>query len=492
VQAKTAMTVSDTALVGNYDYRVVALSVVIGVLGSYAALDLAERLTAARGRARFAWLAGGATAQSIGIWSMHYTGMLAFRLSVPTWYDWPAALLSFLPAMLGAVAELVIVSQSQMGARRLLGGSVFKGSAIVGLHYTAMMSMRFQGMCRYSPAIVTLSVVFAIGFAWLSLWLMLFFRGGSVGRQLRRIGSALLMGAAICLMHYTGMAAVTFTRSSAPPELSHALPVSFIGILAIGSIALTVIGVVVVTSMFDRLHQHRELLRVTSQQLRALSASVSSAREDEGIRIARELHDELGSALTSLKWDLETVSSAVSDSLEGARVEEIRRRMAAMTVIIDAMIGRVRRIAADLRPSVLDDLGLPDAIEWQVQQFQARTGIASRCECTPEPVPLTKEQSIQVFRILQEALTNILRHASASRVDVWAGVEAGVFTLRVRDNGRGISDEERSAVRSLGILGMRERAALVGATFDITGLPGQGTTITVRVPLRPAVVEARP
>jgi signal transduction histidine kinase len=268
--------------------------------------------------------------------------------------------------------------------------------------------------------------------------------------------------------------------------------VSFIGIMAIGSIALTVIGVVVVTSMFDRLHQHRELLRVTSQQLRALSASVSSAREDEGIRIARELHDELGSALTSLKWDLETVSNALSDSLEGARVEEIRRRMAAMTAIIDAMIGRVRRIAADLRPSVLDDLGLPDAIEWQVQQFQARTGIASRCECTPEPVPLTKEQSIQVFRILQEALTNILRHASASRVDVWAGVEAGVFTLRVRDNGRGISDEERSAVRSLGILGMRERAALVGATFDITGLPGQGTTITVRVPLRPAVVEARP
>ena len=99
------MTASDIALVGSYDYRLVALSVAIGVLGSYAALDLAERLTDARGRARFAWLAGGATAQSISIWSMHYTGMLAFRLSVPTWYDWPAALLSFLPAILGAVAR---------------------------------------------------------------------------------------------------------------------------------------------------------------------------------------------------------------------------------------------------------------------------------------------------------------------------------------------------------------------------------------------------
>jgi signal transduction histidine kinase len=157
--------------------------------------------------------------------------------------------------------------------------------------------------------------------------------------------------------------------------------------------------------------------------------------------------------------------------------------LAAMTSIIDSTIGSVRRIAADLRPSVLDDLGLPDAIEWQLQQFQARTGIASRFERAAEPVALTKMHSTELFRILQEALTNILRHAGASRVDVWAGVESGVFTLRIKDNGRGITDEERSAVRSLGILGMRERAILVGATFDITGAPGQGTTITIRVPL---------
>lgn len=268
--------------------------------------------------------------------------------------------------------------------------------------------------------------------------------------------------------------------------------VSFLGIVAIGSILVTVLSVVIVTSMFDRLHQHRELLRVTNEQLRALSASVSLAREDEGIRIARELHDELGSALTSLKWDLETVSNAISRSLDDARVAEIRGQLAAMTAIADSTIGRVRRIAADLRPSVLDDLGLPDAIEWQLQQFQARTGIATRCECAVGPVTMTNEQSTAVFRILQEAFTNILRHSGATRVDVWVGVESGVFTLRVRDNGRGISDEERSAVRSLGILGMGERATLVGATFDVIGVPGQGTTITVRVSLRAAPNEARP
>lgn len=484
MQTQTAMTASDIALVGSYDYRLVALSVVIGVLGSYAALDLAERLTDARGRARFAWLAGGATAQSISIWSMHYTGMLAFRLSVPTWYDWPAALLSFLPAILGAVAELVIVSRSHMGVRRFLGGSVFKGSAIAGLHYTAMASMRFQGMCRYSPAIVTLSVVFAIGFALLSLWLMFFFRDGSVGRQRRRIGSALLMGAAICLMHYTGMAAVTFTRSSAPPDLSHALPVSFIGIMALGSIAVTVIGVVVVTSMFDRLHQHRELLRVNSAQLRALSASVSSAREEEGTRIARELHDELGSALTSLKWDLETMLSGLSESLDRARVEQIRHQLAAMVTIIDSTIGAVRQIAADLRPSVLDDLGLLDALEWQTHQFETRTRISCRYQASLDDIELTKEQSTAVFRMFQEALTNIRRHAQASSVEVQVTNESGVFVLRVRDNGRGITDQEQSDRRSLGILGMRERALLVGATFEVTGSVAGGTELIVRVPPR--------
>jgi signal transduction histidine kinase len=213
---------------------------------------------------------------------------------------------------------------------------------------------------------------------------------------------------------------------------------------------------------------------------------------DEGIRIARELHDELGSALTSLKWDLETVSNSISRSLDDARVAEIRGQLAAMTAITDSTIGRVRRIAADLRPSVLDDLGLPDAIEWQLQHFQARTGIATRCECAVGPVTMMNEQSTAVFRILQEAFTNILRHSGATRVDVWVGVESGIFTLRVRDNGRGISDEERSAVRSLGILGMGERATLVGATFDIIGVPGQGTTITVRVPLLAAPNEARP
>ena len=249
--------------------------------------------------------------------------------------------------------------------------------------------------------------------------------------------------------------------------------------------AVTTLGVVVVTSTFDRLHQHRELLRVTNEQLRALSASVSSAREEEGIRIARELHDELGSALTRLRWDLDTVSGTVSETVDRAHVEQLREQLTTMTRLVDSTIGAVRRIAADLRPSVLDDLGLPDAIEWQMQQFQAHTGVTCRYRYERATVDgaLTTEQSTAIFRILQEALTNVRRHAGASEVDVHVGIEARVFVLQVSDNGRGITDEERLAPRSLGIVGMRERAALIHASFEVTGTPARGTVVMVRMPL---------
>jgi two-component system sensor histidine kinase UhpB len=284
-------------------------------------------------------------------------------------------------------------------------------------------------------------------------------------------------------MHYTGMAAVTFTRSSLPPDLSHAVPVSFIGIMALGSISIAVLGTVVVTSMFDRLHQHRELLLGTSEQLRALSASVSSAREEEGIRIARELHDELGSALTSLKWDLETIAGMFSEPLDYVKIGRLREQLAAMTRLVDSTIGVVRRIAADLRPRILDDFGLLDAIEWLTDQFQAQTGVTCRYERPPADVALTKEQSTAIFRILQQALTNIRRHAGASEVDVRVGIEGQAFVLRVSDNGRGITDEERLAPRSLGIVGMQERAALIDARFEVSGAPGRGTVVMVRMPL---------
>ena len=154
-----------------------------------------------------------------------------------------------------------------------------------------------------------------------------------------------------------------------------------------------------------------------------------------------------------------------------------------MTTLVDATIDTVRRISSELRPSVLDDLGLLEAIEWQAQQFQTQTGITYQSDCSVEDIDLDREQSTAVFRIFQEALTNILRHAEATRFASTLKLEANNLVLIISDNGKGITANEVSRPQSLGLLGMRERAHLVGGEINITGAKGQGTVITVRVPL---------
>lgn len=226
-----------------------------------------------------------------------------------------------------------------------------------------------------------------------------------------------------------------------------------------------------------------DALRATSEQLRALSARLSSAREEEGARIAREIHDELGAALSSLRWDLEEVGEVLSEPADAARVADLRRKVAGMMSLTDTTVNTVRRIASELRPFALDDLGLTEAVEWQAEQFQARTGIVVSCDCHLENVELSREQATAVFRIFQEALTNVLRHARATRVEVALESEAGGLILTVSDDGRGITAEELSGSRTLGLLGMRERANLVGGEIDIRGEEGRGTTVTVRIPV---------
>lgn len=223
-------------------------------------------------------------------------------------------------------------------------------------------------------------------------------------------------------------------------------------------------------------------LKATTKHLRALSARFQSAKDEEGARIAREIHDELGAVLTSLRWDLEGFDKLISESAE-SRPDELRSRIGDMLELIESAVSTVRRISSELRPTVLDDLGLTAAIEWQAQEFQARTGIACNCDCSAENFDLDREQATAVFRIFQEALTNILRHAQATQIDIETKAEAGEFVLTIRDNGRGITEAEKSASRSLGLLGMHERAHLVGGSIDITAVEGKGTVITVQVPM---------
>jgi signal transduction histidine kinase len=229
--------------------------------------------------------------------------------------------------------------------------------------------------------------------------------------------------------------------------------------------------------------QAEEQLTITSDQLRKLSASLQSAREEEGMRIARELHDELGATLSSLRWDLEYALEVVSESNDLAPLTDLRKRIEDMIKLADTTLSSVRRIVAELRPIGLDELGLSEAVEWQARQFQERTGIVVECDCALEHIDLSHQQLIAVFRIFQEGLTNILRHAQATKVSIQIVEEKGELILTIKDNGRGITDEEKSGKRTLGLLGMRERAHLIGGKVDISGVERVGTLLTVKIPL---------
>lgn len=218
------------------------------------------------------------------------------------------------------------------------------------------------------------------------------------------------------------------------------------------------------------------------EALRALSARLHSAREEEGTRIAREIHDELGGILTGLKWDLEKIDKTLNSPGDSSHLFEIHNRISSMTGLIETTINTVRRIASELRPGVLDDLGLVPAVEWQIEQFQARSGLKCHWTNNASDIELTRERATAVFRILQEILTNVLRHAGAANLYVKLSRSNGYFEMEVSDDGRGITESQMRNPGSLGLLGMRERALLVGGEVRITGREGGGTTVLVRVP----------
>lgn len=223
--------------------------------------------------------------------------------------------------------------------------------------------------------------------------------------------------------------------------------------------------------------QIEERLRQSREQLRALSAHLQSVREQERTRIAREIHDELGQALTGLKMDAAWLQGHFGEN------PKLVLKTKSMLNLIDTTVQAVRRISAELRPGILDDLGLAAAIEWQLQEFQTRTDIQCELIATGEEINLAADGATAVFRIFQETLTNVARHAQATQLRVTLAAQANHLLLQVRDNGRGITEAEQVNARSFGLLGMQERILLLAGELTIHGTPGQGTTVTVKIPL---------
>jgi PAS domain S-box-containing protein len=239
-------------LIGSYNYALVALSVLIAMFASYAALDLAGRVTAAGGWTRAVWLLGGAGAMGAGIWSMHYIGMLAFILPVSVAYHWPTVLLSLLAAILASVVALGVVSRQKMGASRAVAGSVLMGAGIASMHYIGMAAMRLPAICQFNSSLVVMSVVFAVLISFGALWITFHFRDEKKGIGWEKLAGAVVMGAAIPVMHYTGMAAASFTPSGMPADLSHAVSISTLGTAGIAAVTFIVLGLALLTSWVDR------------------------------------------------------------------------------------------------------------------------------------------------------------------------------------------------------------------------------------------------
>jgi two-component system, NarL family, sensor histidine kinase UhpB len=216
--------------------------------------------------------------------------------------------------------------------------------------------------------------------------------------------------------------------------------------------------------------------------LHSLSLRLETAREQERARVARELHDELGQVLTTLKLEFVWLVEELGKTHPKPGLQ-MANKLQALVGLIEVSLQSVRQISADLRPAVLDHLGLVDAIKWETAKFEARTGIRCRFTCELKRVFGDATRALALFRILQEALSNVTRHAHAKVVRIMLKERGNYLTLTVKDNGRGITKAEMSSVESIGLLGMVERARLLGGRVTIAGVSGRGTTVAVKVPI---------
>ena len=465
----------------SYDYRLVALSVLIAVCASYAALELSARTTAARGRVRLAWLIGGAVAMGLGIWSMHYIGMLAFNLPVPVLYDWPTVFLSLLAAVFASAVALFVVSRPKLGWPRAVVGSAIMGSGIATMHYTGMAAMRLPAICSYRPSLLILSVGLAIVISLVAIWLTFHFREDGRASAGWKIGCAVVMGSAIPTMHYTGMAAAQFAPSSMSFDTSHAVSTSTLGFAGVSAVTLLVLGVAVLTAAVDRRFSAQKLW--ADEAVRELSGRLLQIQDEERRHFARELHDSASQMLAALSMNLVALEPEASKiSLDAANL------VTKSVKLVDELSREVRTISHLLHPPLLDELGLSAALRDYVEGFAERSKINIDLEIPADFGRLSQEVETAMFRVVQECLTNIHRHSGSPIARICISHSESNVRVEVQDKGKGIPREKRSELElrgkaGVGIRGMRERLRQLGGTLEIKpGRNGPGTVVVAQLP----------
>jgi len=477
-----ALISANVAMTGWYDYRLVVLSVLLAISASYAALDSAARVTAARGWARSLWLIGGATAMGFGIWSMHFTGMHAFNLPIPVHYYWPTVLVSLLVAVASSGFALYAVAWHETGHLRSLVGSVLMGSGIVGLHYIAMAAMRLPAVIQFDLRLVALSVMLAIFFSLVALRLAFYFRVPTRGgASLQKAAGAIFMGAAVSGMHYTAMAAAKFIPTSLQPDLSRAVSFSPVGTAGLATVTLTIEGATVLACLVNRQFEVRWL---EMQAHREFSASLLRSQDEERRRIARQLHETTGQSLIAVKMILAKISRS-----DAARDPTVAEAVSESLALVETCIKEIRTLSHLLHPPLLGEAGLASALRWYAAGFQQRSGIKVKVEVPPDLERFPEKIETGVFRIVQECLTNIHRHSGSPVARIAIVRNEDGLRVEVEDEGRGMSSDvagqgtPSSLALGVGIAGIRERVKQLGGTMEIHS-GKHGTKVVAILPVK--------
>jgi NO-binding membrane sensor protein with MHYT domain len=432
---------------GSYDRGEVARSIVIAVAASYAALDLAGRVAAASGRIRLVWLSGGSAAMGIGIWEMHLKGMLAFHLPVPQQYHWPTLLAALLVAALASWVALYVTCLQKMGPVDALTGCVTMGAGIAALHYTCMAAMRLPAVTRFSPALVAFSILLAILFSLIALLMAFGLREETRWSAPRRLGSALVMAAAISAMHYTGMAAATFSPAP-PPDLSYSVNISSLANNGISIVTLIVIVAAIMTSSVDRRARTEVERRADEalQEAQAKLARVNRVQAMEGLAavIAHEVNQPLTAIVTNGNFCLRELTGG------GRNLEELRDAIAEIVndgVRASTVISRIRTLLVK---------GTPERAELDINEVIQEVAGLIRSELARNRISLltdlTADLRVLGDRVqLQQVLINLTMNSIDAMRTIGRGprqlliksaTDSDEVSVQVKDSGAGFDPQQ--------------------------------------------------
>jgi NO-binding membrane sensor protein with MHYT domain len=473
---------------GHYNPWLVTLSVLVAIVASYVALDLASRVTAQRGRRRPAWwLAAGSVAMGAGIWSMHFIGMLAYVLPIPVGYDFGITLLSLLLPIGVSAVGLDTASRDELSTMHLLIGGGILGVGIITMHYTGMAAMRMEPPIQYDLALVGLSVAVAVAAAIAGTWSAFRLRMETILTAFwKKAGSALVVGAGIAGMHYTAMAAASFAPTAVclaagagidPVWVAVAVGIFSLMFLA-GTMLISAVDAYAAARSTQEMAQLDKRVKERTAALAALHHRLVEAQEHERRSIARELHDRVGQALTALGLNLDILKTQV----QAGDPQGMRRRLDDSSSLLESTAEAIQHVMADLRPPMLDEHGLRAALEWYAMDFAARSSVPVTVHGTQPRARPPQELEIALFRIAQEALNNVAKHARASRVDIELAWPAREAVMTISDDGAGLGAAAANSARvTLGFTTMRERAEALGGNVQIETPPAGGTRVTVRI-----------